>query len=182
MDLLVAPAVGEDAFGRVMIEAGACGVPVIASRIGGIVDVVEHGADGILVPAGDAAALAEAILSVLRDPEYAERLAKNLKQKVYDKFSDQKMFERTLVVYEEAIQQKKILVMKLSALGDVILSTPSLRAIRKKYPQAKIVALVGRAAHAVLRHCPYVDDVLTFEAKIFTRDASVYRGGGFVKC
>ena len=163
MDLLVAPAVGEEAFGRVLIEAGACGVPVIASRIGGIVDVVDHGENGLLVPAGDAAALGEAIIGVLRDPEHARQRAHNLKRKVYEVFSDKRMFEQTVEVYREAVDQQKILVLKLSALGDVILSTPSFRAIREKYPKAKIVALVERPSLPVLRHCPYVDDVLTFE-------------------
>ena len=163
MDLLVAPAVGEEAFGRVLIEAGACEVPVIASRIGGIVDVIEDGVDGRLVPAGDPAALAESVLATLQQPELAARFAKKLNKKVYEKFSDKGMFEKTLGVYDEVLKKPTILVIKLSALGDVILSTPSFRAIREKYPEAKIVALTECSSRPVLRHSPYVDDVITCE-------------------
>jgi lipopolysaccharide heptosyltransferase II len=163
MSLLAAPAVGEEAFGRVLIEAGACGVPVIASRIGGIVDVIRHGTDGILVPAGDASALAENIIGVLKEPEYGRRLAESLRRRVREEFNDRTMFEKTIGVYRETLERKKILVIKLSALGDVILSTPSFRAIRNRYPQARIVALVERAAYPALKACPYVDDVLSFE-------------------
>ncbi len=177
MSLLAAPAVGEEAFGRVLIEAGACGVPVIASRIGGIVDVVRSGTDGILVPAGDASALAENIISVLKEPEYGRRLAESLRRRVRDEFSDKTMFEKTIGVYRETLERKKILVIKLSALGDVILSTPSFRAIRKRYPQARIVALVERAAYPALKACAYVDDVLSFE-KFDKKDvASIVRLG-----
>jgi lipopolysaccharide heptosyltransferase II len=163
MSMLVAPAIGEEAFGRVLIEAGACGVPVIASRIGGIVDVIRHGTDGILVPAGDASALAENIIAYLKEPEYAARLAASLRRRVKEEFNDRVMFEKTIGVYRETLERKKILVIKLSALGDVILSTPSFRAVRQQYPQARIVALVERAAYPALKACPYVDDVLSYE-------------------
>ncbi|MBF0254556.1 MAG: lipopolysaccharide heptosyltransferase II [Candidatus Omnitrophica bacterium] len=163
MDLLVAPAVGEEAFGRVLIEAGACGVPVIASRIGGIVDVIEHGKDGMLVTAGDPAALAEAMIGILSDPESASRLAANMKRKVKTEFVDSLMFEKTLEVYREAVEVKKILVIKLSALGDVILSTPSLRAIRKAYPKAHLSVVVERASRIILKECPYIDELFVIE-------------------
>lgn len=162
-DLLVAPAVGEEAFGRVIIEAGACGIPVIASRIGGIVDILEDGVDGILVPAGDVVRLAEAIAEILRNPDRAVRMAEALRSKVETLFSDTRMFQETVGVYREAIERKKILVIKLSALGDVILSVPSFRAIRKKFPNAWITAVVERPSRAILRNCPYVDDIITVE-------------------
>lgn len=163
MSVLAAPAVGEEAFGRVLIEAGACGVPVIASRIGGIVDVIRSGTDGILIPAGDASALAENLIGLLKEPDHGRRLAESLRRRVRDEFNDRIMFEKTIGVYRETLERKKILVIKLSALGDVILSTPSFRAIRRRYPQARIVALVERAAYPALKACPYVDDVLSFE-------------------
>jgi len=163
MNLLVAPAVGEEAFGRVLIEAGALGVPVVASRIGGIVDVVEHGEDGILVPASDPAALAEAAIELLSHPEKAARLAEAMRRKVKEKFNDTLMFDRTLEVYREVLEKPKILVIKLSALGDVILSVPTLRELRVAHPGAHITALVERPCRAVLKDCPYLDDIIAFD-------------------
>ena len=180
-DLLVAPAVGEEAFGRVIIEAGACGVPVIASRIGGIVDILEDGVDGILVPAGDVVRLGEAITEVLRNPARAARMAEALRSKVETLFSDRKMFEETLGVYREAVEKKKILVIKFSALGDVVLSVPSFRAIRRKFPNAGITAVVERASRSILRNCPFIDDIIAVEeARGPFRWAEMLRLGNFL--
>ncbi len=163
MSVLVVPSVGEEAFGRVVIEAGACGVPVVATRMGGLVDVIEDQKDGILVPPDDPRILAEAILKLLKEPELGKQFAASLKEKVDREFNLDLMFQRTLAVYEEALAKKRILVIKLSALGDVILITPSLRALRQKYPNAWISVLVGRKSRKMIRNCPYVDDVIAFD-------------------
>lgn len=163
MDVLVAPSVGEEAFGRVVIEAGACGVPVVATRIGGFVDVIEHEKDGLLVGSDDPRQLADAVLHLLKEPELAAKLAAAMRKKVETEFSLEKMFERTLKVYSEALSRKRILLIKLSALGDVILSVPSIRAVREKFPDAWISVLVGRKCRGLLKDCPYVDDVIALD-------------------
>ncbi|MBU4320538.1 MAG: glycosyltransferase [Nitrospinae bacterium] len=58
-----------------LLEAMACRLPVIATKIGGVVDVIESGRNGILVPCGDVSALRDAILFLLSDPSERERLA-----------------------------------------------------------------------------------------------------------
>ena len=72
-ELLVLPSMYEE-LGTVLIEALHAGVPVVASRVGGIPEVVEDGVTGLLVPPSDAAALARAIDTVLGDPELAARM------------------------------------------------------------------------------------------------------------
>ena len=136
MDVLVAPSVGEEAFGRVVIEAGACGVPVVATRMGGLVDVLEHGKDGLLVGPDDPRILAEAVLKMIKEPAFAQRMALALRKKVEKEFTLEKMFESTLRVYDETLARRRILIIKLSAIGDVILSVPSIRAVRQKFPNA----------------------------------------------
>lgn len=163
MNVLVAPSVGEEAFGRVVIEAGACGIPVVATRMGGLVDIIEHEKEGLLVGPDDPRMLADAILRLLKDTGLAEKLALAMRKKVETEFTLEKMFERTLRVYEEALVRRRILVIKLSAIGDVILSVPSLRALRQKFPNAWISVLVGRKSRALLRGCPYVNDVIAYE-------------------
>jgi glycogen(starch) synthase len=75
-DLLVLPSVYEE-LGTVLVEALHAGLPVIASRVGGIPEVVGDGETGLLVPPGDPGALAHAIDTVLGDPELARRLGAN---------------------------------------------------------------------------------------------------------
>ncbi len=163
MTLLAVPSVGEEAFGRVVIEAGACGVPVVATRIGGIVDIIDHEKDGLLVPPDDPRVLADSILRVLKDEKLARRLSSTMRAKVEERFTLDQMFHKTLEVYKETVERKKILVMKLSALGDVILSIPSIRALREKYPKAWISVLVGRKSRNMIRNCPYVDDTIVYD-------------------
>jgi glycosyltransferase involved in cell wall biosynthesis len=59
----------------VIIEAMASGLPVVATAVGGIPDVIEHGAEGLLVPPGNPAALADAIAALLLDPAQRQRMA-----------------------------------------------------------------------------------------------------------
>jgi glycosyltransferase involved in cell wall biosynthesis len=75
-DLLVLPSVYEE-LGTVLVEALHAGLPVIASRVGGIPEVVGDNETGLLVPPGDPGALARAIDTVLGEPELARRLAAN---------------------------------------------------------------------------------------------------------
>jgi phosphatidylinositol alpha-mannosyltransferase len=68
-DLLCAPSLGGESFGMVLTEGFAAGTPVVASDIAGYRDVVRDGVDGVLVPRGDATALAESLLELWLAPE-----------------------------------------------------------------------------------------------------------------
>ena len=86
LDLLVLPSKTEG-FGRVLIEAMAAGVPIVATRVGGIPEVVTDGRTGRLVPTGSPKELAQAILHVLDEPDEAERLAAEARKDVVMRFS-----------------------------------------------------------------------------------------------
>jgi len=72
-DVVVVPS-REEAFGMVIVEAWAAGRPVVASDLAAIASVVDDGVDGLLVPVGDAAALAGAVAGLLDDPARAAQL------------------------------------------------------------------------------------------------------------
>jgi len=74
-DVFASPAVGQESFGIVLVEAMAAGVPVVATDIPGYREVVRDGVDGLLVPPNDATALASAIRRVLSEPDLASALA-----------------------------------------------------------------------------------------------------------
>jgi glycosyltransferase involved in cell wall biosynthesis len=104
---LVLPSLSEG-LGRVIIEAMACGVPVVCSSVGGIRDIVENGKTGFLVPPGDAEALAEKLEVLLRDRELALRMGEEARSGVEALFSSQaykegyrRLFAAALRVAEE---------------------------------------------------------------------------------
>jgi phosphatidylinositol alpha-mannosyltransferase len=73
-DLLLAPSLGGESFGYVLVEAMAAGLPVVASRIPGYDEVVQDGQEGFLVPPGDPRAAADAAAKVLDDPALARTM------------------------------------------------------------------------------------------------------------
>jgi glycosyltransferase involved in cell wall biosynthesis len=76
-----------EAFSVATMEAMAMQVPVVATRVGGMGELVSDGSDGLLVPAGDAEALAGALARLARDPELAERLGAAARPKILARFS-----------------------------------------------------------------------------------------------
>lgn len=85
LDALVLPSLAEG-FGLVAAEAGACGVPVVATRASSLPEIIDDGATGLLVPPGDARALAMALDRVLSDDELAARLGAAARIRVEQRF------------------------------------------------------------------------------------------------
>lgn len=103
--LFVCPSIYEP-FGLINLEAMACGTPVVATRVGGIPEVVVDGETGWLVPPGDPAALAEALRGALGDPVRARRMGEAGRRRVEAHFSWDRIADRTLAVYRDAIAAK----------------------------------------------------------------------------
>ena len=82
-----------------VIEAMAFGLPVVATRAGGLAEVVEDGVTGILVAPGDSKALAEAVCRLLREPELRRRMGEAGRQRVLEKFTIDGIVSQTLAVY-----------------------------------------------------------------------------------
>lgn len=89
-----------EAFGVAAAEGMALGVPVIASAVGGYLDVVEPDVSGLLVPARDPTQLAEALASVISQPELAERLAREGHARVRRAFDVDQIVDRWEDLYE----------------------------------------------------------------------------------
>ncbi len=101
-DVLVAPSLGGESFGMVLTEAMAAGTTVVASDIAGYRDVVTHEVDGILVPVGDAQALAEALRELFYDSVRRRELARAAAETV-QRFSWDRVAAAVLEAYAEAI-------------------------------------------------------------------------------
>lgn len=185
LDLLVLSTTTQEAFGRVVIEAGAVGIPVVATKVGGVVEIIEHEKDGLLVEPSDAHEIASAAVRLLKDKNLSKECVRNLRKKVEDNFSLEVMVRKTIDEYQEVINKKKILVIKLGAFGDVILITPSLRALRAKFPQAQIEVLIKKQFKDVLQLCPYIDDMIILKNKGFfeiVKKITAIRHKGFNFC
>jgi glycosyltransferase involved in cell wall biosynthesis len=103
-DILVLPSLNEG-MGKVLIEGMALGKPIIASNVGGIIDLVRNGENGILVPPGDSGALGEAILQLIKDKNLAETLGKDGKAKVYPEFDASVMLKQIDDLYENLLSK-----------------------------------------------------------------------------
>ncbi len=86
-DIFVHPVVAQEAFGLAVAEAMASGCAVIASRIGGLPELIEDGTSGLLVPPGDENAIAAALGRLVASPAERERLGVNARLRVADHFS-----------------------------------------------------------------------------------------------
>jgi len=103
-DLLVHPALREG-LGICLLEAQAAGLPVVATRAGGIPEAVAEGVSGVLVPPQDSPALAAAITAVLSDPDERARLGAGGRAHVAQDFSVPSMVSGNLKVYEALLSQ-----------------------------------------------------------------------------
>jgi glycosyltransferase involved in cell wall biosynthesis len=101
-DLFVMSSVTEG-LGSSMLDAMACGTPVVATRAGGIPEAIDDGVQGLLVPPHDDEALAHAIVRLLQDEALRRQLAAAARQRVLDEFSVDRMVAKTLEVYEKRL-------------------------------------------------------------------------------
>jgi alpha-maltose-1-phosphate synthase len=100
--LFVCPSIYEP-LGIVNLEAMACGTAVVASRVGGIPEVVVDGETGVLVPPGEAEPLAEAVLELLREPERARKLGEAGRLRAVEEFGWDRIAAQTLELYRSLV-------------------------------------------------------------------------------
>ncbi len=106
-DVAVLPSFFEG-MGRVLLEAMAMEKPVVASRVGGIPDLVENGVNGLLTTSGNVNELFEAIIRLLRDKTLAVKMGLAGRQKVTDQFSADTMVNAIDTLYTECLNTKGI--------------------------------------------------------------------------
>jgi N-acetyl-alpha-D-glucosaminyl L-malate synthase BshA len=101
-DLFLLPSKNES-FGLAALEALSCGVPVIASRMGGLPEVVTHGETGFLFPMGNVEEMADAGLSLLKDPDRWTRFSEAARADAIDRFSNDRVVPMYEALYQEVL-------------------------------------------------------------------------------
>jgi L-malate glycosyltransferase len=95
-----------EGFSNALLEAMACGVPSVVTRVGGNPEAISDGENGFLVPVGDDASAAEKLLALLRDPERAANIGENGRNSAQTRFSADVMIQRLIGVYRDLLAER----------------------------------------------------------------------------
>jgi glycosyltransferase involved in cell wall biosynthesis len=101
-DIFCFPTLGEP-FGKAVVEAMACGKPVIATNVGGTAEIIQNGANGILVPPANSEAIAAEIARLINDAQERRRIGKRARETAVERFSWEKIAEKYHHLYSELL-------------------------------------------------------------------------------
>jgi len=99
-DLLVHASIYPESFGRVLVEAMGCGVPVIATALGGPTEIISSDDEGLLIPAGSHEAITRAVTTLLEDPKRRARMARRGRARAVEAFSVTREIREIHAVYD----------------------------------------------------------------------------------
>ena len=100
LDVVVHASSEPEPFGLVVIEGMAAGKPVVATAAGGVLDIIEDGVNGLLVPCKDSKAMAQAIIKILSDRDKAEQMGNAARQRILDNFTVEQQVTAVQKVYD----------------------------------------------------------------------------------
>jgi len=107
LDLFVLPSLNEG-MGRALVEAMASGLPCVATRVGGVVDLIQDGITGLLVPSQDEMALSKAIQNLMKNPQKRASLGTLARQWVGETYSREYMVNRIASLYHQVVKEKNV--------------------------------------------------------------------------
>ncbi|MEK6304144.1 MAG: glycosyltransferase family 4 protein [Acidobacteriota bacterium] len=131
VDLVALPTYYGEGVPRILLEAAACGKPLVATRMPGCTEIVHHDENGLLVPPHDSKALAHAIAEILPDDIRCTRLGKHSRQLACEEFAEELVISRTFYVYQLS------LLLSRSAMPPH--SAPAASQAPRKLPLSKLL-------------------------------------------
>jgi len=105
LDILVHASITSEPFGLVVVEGMMAAKPVVATRGGGVLEIVEDGESGLLVPMGDADAMAAALRFLLQNPDRARQMGHSARRRVQQNFTIELTVQRVQTVYDDLWQR-----------------------------------------------------------------------------
>jgi glycosyltransferase involved in cell wall biosynthesis len=107
LDIFVHPAVFQDPLPRTLLEAAAFAKTIVASKIGGIPEIIDNNISGVLIEPGEVDGLADAVISLLQNPREAERLGLAAQKKIKCNFSVQQHIAAVTAIYQSLARVNK---------------------------------------------------------------------------
>lgn len=104
-DVVCLPTVYREGIPKVLIEAAACEVPLVATDVPGCREIVRDRENGFLVPPGDGEALTSAVRSLLNDPELRRKMGERARRIAEEEFSETSVVEQTIDIYETVLAE-----------------------------------------------------------------------------
>jgi glycosyltransferase involved in cell wall biosynthesis len=95
-----------EGFCNALLEAMACGVPSVVTRVGGNPEAINDGENGFLVPVEDDSVAAERLLNLLRDPERSTQIGERGRNSVQTRFSAEAMIQKLIGVYRDLLAER----------------------------------------------------------------------------
>ena len=129
-----------------LMEAAACGVPVVATAVGGVPELVQDGITGLLVPTGDAVSIASALERLLATPELCARMSLAARQRVEAMFSVKRQVDQLLALWSE--------ILASGASTDIFVSDPFGAVKDSALPTLELALNPGEAKREFKRHLP----------------------------
>lgn len=108
IDVLVVPSMFDEPFGMVALEASIRGIPVVATRRGGLSEIVQEGVTGFLVESGQADELARKIRSLIENPDIADQMGAAARERVTRQFTEEKMVADFEKLFHDALAKKDV--------------------------------------------------------------------------
>jgi len=113
MEVLVVPSLNEG-MGRVIVEAGLMKKAVVATRVGGIPDLIQDGKTGLLIDPRNSETIAHAVACLLEDPELVSKMGQDLRQRVVSGFTESRMIDRIDHLCREYLEKKGLVRLSSS--------------------------------------------------------------------
>lgn len=104
---LVVPSIWYETFGLVLVEAFACGLPVIATRLGAMQELIDDGRTGLLFDPGSSVDLARKMTWAERHPEEMRRMGRNAREEYLEKYTPQRNYEQLMAIYRQALSDQQ---------------------------------------------------------------------------
>jgi len=171
LDIFILPS-SKEGLGLSVMEAQAAGLPVIATRVGGIPNLIQDGHTGVLIDSGDEEALVENIIRLIGQHDMAQALGRQARDFIQKEGSYRIMAKQTQQVYLQSKRETpsrdpanpcRILVFNVNWIGDVIFTGPVFKALHAQYPGSRIICLAVERVRQILECMPDVDEVMVYD-------------------